>query len=68
MQPKPYNPGAPEAVEAGCICSPERNHHGRGELINAGANTRWHVDADCPIHGALWRTRGKYKNKTYRDR
>lgn len=45
----PLLPGAPNATEAGCTCSPERNNYGRGY--------RWGDDGvevavkdDCPVH------------------
>jgi len=43
-------PGSPDAVRAGCTCSPEKNRHGAGETFNDGANVRTHIARGCPLH------------------
>lgn len=42
-------PGSPEAIAAGCTCSPIDNNDGRGGRYD-GMLCYW-VRDDCPIHG-----------------
>lgn len=45
----PLLPGAPNATEAGCTCSPERNNYGRGyRWGDDGVEVA--VEDDCPVH------------------
>ncbi|MGH3824448.1 MAG: hypothetical protein ACRDRA_16690 [Pseudonocardiaceae bacterium] len=43
-----YPPGSPHAVEAGCICDPERNNFGRGR--GAGDAVQMIIKDGCPLH------------------
>ncbi len=43
-----YLPGSPQAVEAGCLCDPERNNHGRGHW--GGDAVRMIIKDGCPLH------------------
>lgn len=45
----PLLPGAPNAIEAGCTCSPERNNYGRG-YRHADDGVEMTVEDDCPVH------------------
>lgn len=45
----PLLPGAPNATEAGCTCSPERNNYGRG-YRHADDGVEMAVKDDCPVH------------------
>lgn len=42
------NPGAPEAVNAGCTCNPLENNHGIGRSI--GGKIRYWPAESCPLH------------------
>ena len=48
------NPGTPMAVVQGCACSIYKNHDGAGEPINDGANRRWYISRDCPMHSDFY--------------
>jgi hypothetical protein len=43
-----YPPGSPQAVEAGCLCDPERNNYGRGRW--GGDAVRMIIKDGCPLH------------------
>lgn len=43
-----YLPGSPQAVEAGCLCDPERNNHGRGHW--GGDKVQMIIKDGCPLH------------------
>lgn len=43
-----YLPGSPQAVEAGCLCDPERNNFGRGHW--GGDVVRMVIKDGCPLH------------------
>ena len=45
----PLLPGAPNATEAGCTCSPERNNYGRG-YRHTDDGVEMAVKDDCPVH------------------
>jgi hypothetical protein len=45
----PLLPGAPNATEAGCTCSPERNNYGRGYRPRDDG-VEMVVEDDCPVH------------------
>jgi hypothetical protein len=45
----PLLPGAPNATEAGCTCSPERNNYGRGYRWGDDG-VEMAVEDDCPVH------------------
>lgn len=45
----PLLPGAPNATEAGCTCSPERNNYGRG-YRRGDDGVEMAVEDDCPVH------------------
>ncbi|MDQ3901783.1 MAG: hypothetical protein M3319_15530 [Actinomycetota bacterium] len=45
----PLLPGAPNATEAGCTCSPERNNYGRG-YRRGDHGVEMAVEDDCPVH------------------
>jgi len=45
----PLLPGAPNATEAGCTCSPERNNYGRG-YRRGDDGVEMAVKDDCPVH------------------
>jgi hypothetical protein len=43
-----YPPGSPHALEAGCICDPERNNYGRGRW--GGDAVQMVIKDGCPLH------------------
>lgn len=43
-----YPPGSPQAVEAGCLCDPERNNFGRGRW--GGDAVQMVIKDGCPLH------------------
>jgi hypothetical protein len=45
----PLLPGARHAIEAGCICDPERNNYGRG-YQRTEDGVEMVVEDDCPVH------------------
>jgi len=45
-----YDPGSPEAIAAGCTCSPVLNNDGAGNLGQDG-RARFVCDQGCPLHG-----------------
>jgi hypothetical protein len=45
----PLLPGAPNATEAGCTCSPEQNNYGRGYRPRDDG-VEMAVKDDCPVH------------------
>ena len=42
------NPGTPEAIVLGCICSVLDNNHGEGMMID-GVQYFWYTEG-CPVH------------------
>lgn len=44
------NPGTKEAIDQGCTCPVEDNHHGKGVDGGDGERHFWY-NADCPLHG-----------------
>lgn len=45
-----YLPGAPNSVDDGCLCSPERNNHGMGRESPHDENRLLVFKDTCPIH------------------
>ena len=63
-QPKPPNPGSPEATQQGCTCPVLDNAHGAGWLCSTSwlrSNGLFMVRADCPLHGT--EARAKRENQ-----
>src|SRR5258707_638045 len=45
------SPGAPAALQAGCLCFHTDNMHGRGCSPRTGEPRRFIVETTCPVHG-----------------
>jgi hypothetical protein len=48
---KPYAPGSPDAIKAGCICPVEKNNNGQGAYIKANGQPIFWFSKHCPLHG-----------------
>lgn len=44
------NPGSPEAVKRGCMCTSENNQGGKG-WYGEGERFGWDISLECTIHG-----------------
>jgi hypothetical protein len=53
-----YLPGAPNSVDDGCLCDPERNNHGMGQASPHDDNRLLIFKDTCPLHRQIDRPSG----------
>lgn len=62
------NPGSPDAMRLGCLCSPLANHYGEGAVEDGKIVDKFLVNDECPIHADARRVKNPEPDEINTDR